>query len=146
MSDNLSDFDKQMAEIDEAMSAMPDPAPAPVPAPSAAKRVAPVQAPVTGRKEVISVWFRLVLVTLLAVGLTVWPYAYHCGFGLMAYLGAAGVTFGTGLWTAVTTWRLRLAIPHMLALLVTLAGLVLLVHEVALRVGYAATNQTWFCG
>jgi hypothetical protein len=143
VSDNMSDFDKQMAEIDQAMSAMPEPAP--VPAPAVAKRVAPSQVPATGRREVISVWFRLVLVTLLAVGLTVWPYQYQCGWGLLAYLGAAGVTFGTGLWTTISTWRLRLAVPHVLSLLVTLAGLVLLVHEVALRVGYAAAHQTWLC-
>ena len=84
--------------------------------------------------------------SLLAGGLTVWPYEYQCGWGLMTYLGAATLTFGTGLWTAIATWRLRLAIPHVLSLLVTLAGLVLLVHEIALRVGYAATHQIWLCG
>ncbi len=144
MSGNLSDFDKQMSEIDKAMENMP--APAQVPTAPGGKRVTPVTAPAGGRHEVISVWARLVLVTLLAVGLTVWPYEHQCGFGLFGYLAAAGVAFGTGLWTGVTTWRLRLAVPHVLALLVTLSGLVLIAHEVALRIGYAATRQMWLCG
>jgi hypothetical protein len=32
-----------------------------------------------------------------------------------------------------------------MALLVTLAGLALLAHEIALRVGYAAGGHRWFC-
>ena len=146
MSGNLSDFDKQMSEIDKAMENMPAPAQVPAPTAPGARRVAPTTTPAGGRREVVGVWTRLVLVTLLAVGLTMWPYAYQCGFGLFAYLAAAGVAFGTGLWTAVTTWRLRLAVPHVLALLVTLSGLVLIAHEVALRIGYAATHQPWLCG
>jgi hypothetical protein len=94
---------------------------------------------------VVGVWARLVLVTMLALGLTVWPYAHACGLGLAGYLAALGVTIGTGAWTAVSTWRLRLAVPHVMALLVTLAGLGLLAHEVALRIGYAAAGQTWLC-
>lgn len=143
----MSDFDKQMADIDKAMADMPAPAPVPAPVPAAqgAKRVTPDRAPSGGRRAVVSVWVRLVLVTLLAVGLTVWPYEYQCGAGLFAYLGAAAVTFGTGLWIAIGTWQLRLPIPHVLSLLVSLSGLMLIAHEVALRIGYTAAHLTWFC-
>lgn len=144
MTENLDQFDKQMDEIDKAMSNMPQ-TPETQAAPATTKRVTPARLPEGGRREVVSVWVRLVLVTMLAAGLTVWPYAHACGIGLAAYLAALGVTVGTGAWTAVSTWRLRLGIPHVLALLVTLAGLGLLAHEVALRIGYAAAGQTWLC-
>jgi len=144
VSGNMDDIDKQMAAIDKAMSDMPVTPEAPA-VPAKTKRVTPARMPEGGRREVVGVWVRLVLVTMLAAGLTVWPYAHACGVGLAAYLTALGVTIGTGAWTAVSTWRLRLGIPHVLALSVTLGGLALLAHEVASRIGYAAAGQTWFC-
>ena len=144
MSGNTDDIDKQMAAIDKAMADMPETPEAPV-VPARTKRVTPATLPKGGRREVVSVWTRLVLVTMLAVGLTMWPYSHACGFGLAGYLAALGVTVGTGAWTSVSTWRLRLGVPHVMALLVTLAGLALLAHEVALRIGYAAGGQTWLC-
>jgi len=144
VSGNMDDIDKQMAAIDKAMSDMPA-APEESAVPARTKRITPAKLPEGGRREVVGVWVRLVLVSMLAVGLTVWPYAYGCGFGLAAYFAVLGVTVGTGAWTAVSTWRLRLGVPHVLALFVTLAGLGLMAHEIASRVGYAATGQTWFC-
>ena len=140
----MDDIDKQMAAIDKAMADMPATPEAPA-VPARTKRITPAGIPEGGRREVVGVWVRLVLVTMLAVGLTVWPYAYACGIGLAAYFAALGVTVGTGAWTAVSTWRLRLGVPHVLALFVTLAGLGLLAHEVASRIGYAAAGQTWLC-
>jgi hypothetical protein len=144
VSGNMDDIDKQMAAIDKAMSDMPATPEAPA-VPARTKRITPATLPEGGRREVVGVWARLVLVSMLAVGLTVWPYMYTCGFGLAAYLAAIGVTIGTGAWTAVSTWRLRLGVPHVLALLVTLAGLGLMANEIASRIGYAAAGQTWFC-
>lgn len=144
MSGNMDDIDKQMAAIDKAMADVPAVPEEPA-APARTRRVTPARPPEGGRREVVGVWGRLVLVTMLALGLTVWPYAYDCGLGLAGYLAALGVTIGTGAWTAVSTWRLRLAVPHVMALLVTLAGLGLLAHEVALRIGYAVAGQTWLC-
>ena len=140
----MDDIDKQMAAIDKAMADMPA-APEEQAVPARTKRVTPATVPEGGRREVVGVWTRLVLVTMLAVGLTMWPYAHSCGLGLAGYLAALGVTVGTGAWTVVSTWRLRLGLPHVMALLVTLAGLALLAHEVALRIGYAAGGQTWLC-
>lgn len=140
----MDDIDKQMAAIDKAMADTPVTPEAPA-VPARTKRVTPAAPPEGGRREVVGVWTRLVLVTLLAVGLTMWPYAHACGLGLVVYLGALGVTVGTGAWTSVSTWRLRLGLPHVMALLVTLAGLALLAHEVALRIGYATAGQTWLC-
>lgn len=147
MTEDMDQFDKQMAEIDKAMAGMPDPPAQSGAAPAAAptRRVAPVKPPRGSRTEVISVWVRLVLVTLLAAGLMVWPYPSSCGLGLMAYLGALGVAIGTGGWTAVSTWRLRLGLPHVVSLGVSLAGLGLLAHEIAQRTGYTAGAATWFC-
>ena len=144
MSGNMDDIDKQMAAIDKAMADVPA-IPEESAAPTRTRWVTPARLPEGGRREVVGVWARLVLVTMLALGLTVWPYAYACGLGLAGYLAALGVTIGTGAWTTVSTWRLRLAVPHVMALLVTLAGFGLLAHEVALRIGYAAAGQTWLC-
>lgn len=140
----MDDIDKQMAAIDKAMADVPAVPEEPAAA-ARTRRVTPARPPEGGRREVVGVWARLVLVTMLALGLTVWPYAHACGLGLAGYLAALGVTIGTGAWTAVSTWRLRLAVPHVMALLVTLAGLGLLAHEVALRIGYPAAGQTWLC-
>ncbi len=148
MTDDLDQFDKQMAEIDKAMAKAPPPqaaAPAARPDGTPTKRVTPAGPPMSSRREVISIWVRLTLVLLLAVGLTVWPYDNGCGLGLAAYLAAVAVTIGTGAMTAMSTWRLRLALPHVLSLGVTLGGLAILAHEIAMRSGYAATAATWLC-
>jgi len=145
VTDELDQFDKQMAEIDKAMANAAPPAAQARPGDAPTRRVAPARPPSGSRREVISLWVRLVLVILLGVGLTVWPYDKGCGLGLAAYLAAVAVTLGTGAMTAVSTWRWRLGLPHVLSLGVTLGALAMLAHEVALRSGYAAASATWWC-
>lgn len=145
MSGSMDQWNKQMAKIDQAIERTPAAPASPAAAEAGGKQLTPQRSPAVGRRALIGVWVRLVLVTLLAVGLTVWPYARACGFGLFAYLGAVVVTIGTGVMTAVSTWRLRAGLPHVLSLLIALAGLVLLAHELAVRIGYAAVSHTWLC-
>jgi hypothetical protein len=44
------------------------------------------------------------------------------------------------LWVGITTWRARLPRLHVLSLLITLGGLILLAGEVLPRIGYAAVD------
>lgn len=89
---------------------------------------------------------RLALVVALAVAINFWPYARSCGFGLAAFLGAEIALVLGSLWTALYTWRGRMAKGHTIALLVVLWGLVLLSAQVLPRVGYARTPAAWTCG
>jgi hypothetical protein len=91
---------------------------------------------------------RLILVFALFAALALWPYANHCGWGLISYRGVEAVIVAGGLWVAVTTWRYRLPRMHALSLVIVLAGLVLIAADVLPRTGYASVDpkhppQTW---
>ena len=79
----------------------------------------------------------------------VWPYPSRCGPGLAAYLAAVAVVIGSGVWSAVWTWRHRASKAHTLSLLLILWGLVLGSMEVLPRVGYAKPDlghpANWSC-
>ena len=92
------------------------------------------------RAALIGVTARLILVGAVVVALAFWPYDNDCGFGLFGFLGAEAVIVIGGLWVAITTWRARLPRTHILSLLITLGGLVLLAGEVLPRIGYAAVD------
>ena len=92
------------------------------------------------RAASIGVTARLILVGAVAVSLAFWPYENDCGFGLFGFLGAETVIVIGGLWVAITTWRARLPRMHILSLLITLGGLILLAGEVLPRIGYAAVD------
>lgn len=92
------------------------------------------------RAASIGVTARLILVGAVAVSLAFWPYENDCGLGLFGFLGAEAVIVIGGLWVAITTWRARLPRLHILSLLITLGGLILLASEILPRIGYAAVD------
>lgn len=145
MSDNR-DWDKELADIDKLM-AQPGAAAAPAKGgPVAPAGRAAVLAPSRSSKAAtFTGWLRVLLALLLAVAVPVWPFLHVCGGGLMLYLGAVGVTVLAGLWSAVTSWRRRLPLAHVLSLLVVLWGLALAAMEVLPRMGYAKQALTWVC-
>ena len=146
MSDQPRDWDKELANIDKAISRLPSQAPvpaarggAPVPAPRAG------ELPTGGRLATFTTWLRVILGLALAIGITQWPYPSACGFNLAVYLGAIGVVTVAGLWSSISSWRRRLGLAHTLSLLVLLWGLVLAAREVLPRTGYTRQVRTWSC-
>jgi hypothetical protein len=96
-----------------------------------------------------AVWARLVLVAALAGALGFWPYARECGAGLYTFMGAGAMVFLGGVWVVTCTWRNRLPYAHFLALVLMLAGMAVVAHQVLPRVGYAAVDRLdpplWSC-
>jgi hypothetical protein len=146
MSDQPRDWDKELADIDKAISRLPSQGPAPAArggAPVTAPRAAEV--PAGGRLATFTTWLRVILGLTLAIGITQWPYPSACGFNLAVYLGAIGAVTVAGLWSSISSWRRRLGLAHTLSLLVLLWGLVLAAREVLPRTGYAKHVRTWTC-
>lgn len=88
---------------------------------------------------------RLSLSVVLGVGVLFWPYGNRCGFALAAYLIAVMAVAGSGVWSALWTWRHRTARAHVLSILLIAWGLVLGATEILPRVGYAKEALTWSC-
>ena len=158
MSQPPRDWDKELAKIDRAMEGMPANAPSPTGAPQrgTAQRGAAagtaVSAPARGAPAAIgararaATWFRVLLTVALAVALPLWPYAHACGAGLWMYSAAVGVTALSGIWAALSAWRRRQGLAHLLALLAITWTLVLGAREVLPRTGYARVTAAWTCG
>jgi len=149
MSDPPRDWDKELARIDRAMARLPDspttdPARPAQPAPAGAGAAAVPQR--AGPRAATTTWLRVLLVLTLAVAMPLWPYPKGCGFGLFVYLAAASVVILAGVWAAVSTWRRRRPVGHILAILVLLWGLGLVAAEMLPRVGYAKAAIRWTCG
>jgi hypothetical protein len=88
------------------------------------------------RRAGIGVLARLALVSSLFAALWWWPYAADCGVGLAGLVGAESMIAVGGLWTALFAWRHRLGAGHVVALLLLVAGTVLVSAEVLTRQGY----------
>jgi hypothetical protein len=151
VTDEFERWDKKMAEVDRAISRLPAKAPPESPKPVPEKPDASAPAPARVRAPAalvrpLGVWVRVGLTAVLALALTQWPFAQACGLGLAAYLAAVGVVLVSGVWGAVSSWRLRLPKTHALALLTLLGGMTLVALEVLPRIGYAGTTLTWTCG
>ena len=93
----------------------------------------------------IGLWGRVALGIALGVMMTVWPYFRDCGLPLFGYLGAVAAVVVAGGWIAVTAWRLRSGVAHILALVLLFWGLALTADELLQRTGYAAASATWQC-
>lgn len=96
--------------------------------------------------QIISVWIRLVLALSLGITMAGWPYLRACGLPLLGYLAAVGTVMLAGGWAAKSAWRYRLALAHVLSLVVILYGLTLSMAELLPRTGYAMHHANWQCG
>jgi hypothetical protein len=144
MSEQPRDWDKELAKIDRAMAQQPPQANPPAAKPAVAPAVLPTPQP--GRRAGTTSWLRVLLVVVLALAMPFWPYGRGCGFGLAAYLAAAGIVVVSGVWASVSSWRTHRPLAHVVALLVTLWGLGLVAATVLPRVGYAKQTVRWTCG
>ncbi|HEV8148878.1 MAG TPA: hypothetical protein VGP61_01705 [Gemmatimonadales bacterium] len=143
------DWDKEMAEIDKLMAKQPA---APAPSPPALRAAAvpasrPVSAaPVAVGRDRLTTWVRVLLGIAVAAGVTLaWPYAHVCGLPLYGYLAALAGVVVAGLWGVVHSWKRRLALAHVISLLVTLWGALLLGKATLDRTGYPRHPAAWKC-
>jgi hypothetical protein len=146
------DWDKEMAEIDKIIAKQPVPVagkPVPAaggaPAPSSPARQGAAPLPAARGRTALTGWVRVLLGVAVAIGVAQWPYAHACGFPLYGYLAAAGGVVLAGLWGAVTSWRRRMTMAHVLSLVVTLWGGVLVGKALLDRSNYARHPATWAC-
>jgi len=100
--------------------------------------------PPTSRDR-LAVWGRVALALVLAGVVQQWPYGVECGWALLFYMFALGAVMVGGVWGAISTWRYRMGLAHILALLVITWGGLLTLDRILPRVGYAATPATWTC-
>jgi hypothetical protein len=95
------------------------------------------------------VYFRLTLVSCLAVSLVCWPYDVTCGAMLTGYLAAVIVLVVGGVWTAIATFTYQMPVRHLVALMMILWGMALGAGELLPRIGYAnpapGRATTWSC-
>ena len=98
----------------------------------------------TGRDR-LGTWLKAGLGVAAGVLMTQWPYAHTCGLGLYLYLGAALAVTVAGGWASVSSWKHRMAVPHVLSLGVVMWGLVLAAAQILPRIGYAAAAASWRC-
>jgi len=100
--------------------------------------------PLTGRQR-LAVWARVLLGIALGAAITQWPYARPCGIPLFLYLAAVLAVLIAGAWACVHSWKSRMGLAHVVALLVMWWGTGLVAELVLPRLGYAATQATWRC-
>lgn len=147
------DWDKELAKIDKQLESVSDaqlfpdkPKPG-APAPGGGGGVA-VSPKVAADRAAVRSWpaiLRLTLSVLLGVGIMFWPYENRCGVGLTGYLIAVAAVVGSGVWSAVWTWRHNAARAHILSILLIAWGVMLGAAEILPRVGYAKEVLTWSC-
>jgi hypothetical protein len=144
------DWDKELAEIDKVIAKQPAGGPRPAPQSGAAalpaSRSAGSLAPAATGRAALTAWVRVGLAVAVAVGVAfAWPYRHTCGIPLYGYLGAACGVVLAGIWSAVTSWRRRLGLAHLISLLVVLCGAALIAKSVLDRSDYARHPATWSC-
>ena len=147
------DWAKEMAKIDKQLESVSDEAlfPTKKGEPTSPRAAAEKAATLETQRttSTLGVFARLALSVALGVGILFWPYDARCGAGLAGYLVAVSAVVGSGLWSAIWTWRHRSGRGHTLSLLLILWGLVLGAMEVLPRTGYAKTDPlhpaTWAC-
>lgn len=145
------DWDKELAEIDKVIAKQPVLAPKPAapgsPAAAPVARSAAAPLPAARGRAALSGWVRVLLGVAVAAGVTLaWPYRHNCGLPLYGYLAASGGVLLAGLWGAVASWKRRMGLAHVLALLVSLTGAALVAKIVVDRGGYPKVPSTWTCG
>ncbi len=156
------DWDKELAKIDKQLGslsdeqllgpttpALPPGKPSGKPSGKPATAAAPIAMGEPSATKAWAVYARLTISVALGVAMMFWPYPARCGPGLAGYLAAVVAVVGSGVWSAVWTWRHRAPKSHALSLLLILWGLVLGSMEVLPRVGYAKPDArhpaSWAC-
>jgi hypothetical protein len=99
----------------------------------------------TTPRQWLGVWMRLLLGLGLGVMMAGWPYLHTCGPSLFGYLGAVVTVILSGIWAAVSAWKYRIALAHLVALVVVLYGFALITAELLPRTGYAIDRASWQC-
>jgi hypothetical protein len=144
----VKNWDKELAKIDKQLESMADETLLPTSAAATPAAKAEIKAQ-QSRTRTLGVLARLTLAVALGVGMLFWPYDARCGFGLAAYLVSVLVVIGSGVWSAIWSWRHRSPRAHILSLLITLWGLTLGTVEILPRSGYARPDpgrpMTWLC-
>jgi hypothetical protein len=145
------DWDHEMREVNRLLAKLPEADPGLVsgraptlrkPVPAAAPGTSP--AGPTGA-EWLGAWARVTLGLLVGAAMTQWPNAHECGFTLLSYGVGVATVLATGVWSSIASWKRRLAVAHVLSLLLIIWGLALAAREVLPRVGYASTPAEWLC-
>jgi heme A synthase len=88
---------------------------------------------------------RLLLVLALGIMMVGWPYDRTCGLPLYAYAGAVAMVILGGGWAAITAWKLRVGLAHVVSLILVFWGLVLAADALLPRIGYAGQDGDWQC-
>ncbi|GAC1516417.1 MAG: hypothetical protein NVS1B4_11260 [Gemmatimonadaceae bacterium] len=146
----MPDWDAELKKVDRQLETMSDAALFPRGEAQAITPASPGRA-IKGLKATSSfgVFARLVLSVALGVAMLFWPYAARCGVGLLAYIAATAVVAGSGVWSAVWTWRHGAGRAHVLSLLIFLWGMLLAGIEILPRSGYAKPTEAhpaiWAC-
>jgi hypothetical protein len=139
MNEEPRNWDKELANIDKAISRQPVPPQAPAPA-GVGKPVTPSQ-----RRFVALAWFWTAMAVILAVALPLWPNDKSCGLRLVFYLGAAGIALVMGFVGALSSWSYRRGLAHLLSLLAIVWAGVMVAREILPRVGYTRQELHWTC-
>lgn len=138
------DWDKELAKIDKQLESVSDAQLFPE-----KKGASPVQKQqVADTRAAAPSWpaiVRLVLSVAVGIGVLFWPYPNRCGIGLAGYLFVVAAVAGSGVWSAVWTWRHRAGRAHALSILLIVWGLILGAQEILPRVGYAQRSLPWNC-
>ena len=138
MNEEPRNWDKELADIDKAITRQPAPVPAP-----AAGGGKPASAP--QRRFVALAWFWTALAVVLAVALPFWPNDKSCGLSLVFFLGAASIALLMGVLGALSSWSYRRGLAHLLSLLAILWAGIMAAREILPRVGYARQELHWTC-
>ena len=99
----------------------------------------------TEQEDLLGPWARLLLGLALGTMIAWWPYPRSCGFPLIGYLGAILTIMLAGGWAAVSSWRYRASLAHLISLILVFYGIMLGAAELLPRTGYAVDHATWEC-
>jgi hypothetical protein len=96
-------------------------------------------------EDLLGPWARLALGLALGTMMAWWPYPRTCGFPLAGYLAAVSTVILGGGWAAMSAWRYRASLAHVLSLILLFYGMMLVTAELLPRTGYALDHATWQC-
>src|SRR2546430_16044719 len=139
-----------MKEVDKLLSKLPGADPSLAGAPTVRKPAAhapqgPPGSASSRARGRLGTWLRVGLGVLLALGLAAWPYSHQCGLRLIFYMIGVATVVVAGVGSAISSWKRRLGLAHVLSLAVTLWGLALPADIFLPRMGYTTPAGGWVC-